>query len=333
MVTNRKIYIFLGLEYFMKFNKLMKILPFTSFFLFANPENSFSPEVSFKKIFNDDVNKTKSISLFEKILNEPVSDFYMPVSMGQISSLYGWRKNRKHSGIDIGVKENASIRSVGRPDILSAAPGIVKFVGHKSGYGKEIEIVHNGGLETRYAHLKKSFVKEGDSVLAQQIIGKMGNSGRIYSSKGGSGIHLHFEIRENGKPINPENKFKNYSDLKIDDVVFSYRNVLPEFEVIASNEKIKSNNKKDISDIVYSVQVGAFSNPLTKKEIKEFEKIYALKLKEIEFNKSGNILHKYLVGNFKDIKSAKKYGKDKNLEGKIGIAKYEQGNFSNLKWY
>ena len=69
--------------------------------------------------------------------------------------------------------------------------------GRAGGYGNMVEIDHGHGLTTRYAHLSKILVKKGERVVAGATIAKSGNSGRS------TGPHLHYEIRRNGKAINP----------------------------------------------------------------------------------------------------------------------------------
>ncbi|MCL4105266.1 UNVERIFIED_CONTAM: hypothetical protein GTU68_055397 [Idotea baltica] len=82
-------------------------------------------------------------------------------------------------------------------DIFSTADGVITHAGWQSGYGKLIKIRHEFGIETRYAHLSNIRVKVGQRVSRGQIIGDMGNTGRS------TGTHLHYEIRVNGKPMNP----------------------------------------------------------------------------------------------------------------------------------
>ncbi|MBI2289915.1 MAG: M23 family metallopeptidase, partial [Betaproteobacteria bacterium] len=64
-------------------------------------------------------------------------------------------------------------------------------------YGNMIEVDHGNGLITRYAHLSKRDVKVGDVVLSRGRIGAVGNTGQS------TGPHLHFEVRQNGTPLNP----------------------------------------------------------------------------------------------------------------------------------
>ncbi len=67
-------------------------------------------------------------------------------------------------------------------------------------YGNMIDVDHDNGLTTRYAHLSKSLVRAGDVVMKGQVVANVGTTGRT------TGPHLHFEVREKGIPLNP-NKF------------------------------------------------------------------------------------------------------------------------------
>ena len=97
-----------------------------------------------------------------------------------------------HTGVDI-------IAAPGT-DVLAAAGGVVATNAQVAEYGNIVEVDHDNGLTTRYAHLSKSLVRVGDVVMKGQIIAKVGSSGRT------TGPHLHFEVREKGIPLNP-NKF------------------------------------------------------------------------------------------------------------------------------
>lgn len=81
--------------------------------------------------------------------------------------------------------------------IVSTAPGIVSFVGVRSGYGNTVEIDHGRGFKTRYAHLNSTAVTVGQQVAVGQRIGAMGTTGRS------TGVHLHYEVWMDGKPQNP----------------------------------------------------------------------------------------------------------------------------------
>ena len=122
----------------------------------------------------------------------------MPVTMGYFSSNYGYRidpitgRNSFHTGVDL-------IAPTGTP-VVAAAGGVVATVGFVPEYGNIVEIDHDNGLTTRYAHLSRSQVKIGDVVMKGQSIAHVGMTGRT------TGPHLHFEVREKGIPLNP-NKF------------------------------------------------------------------------------------------------------------------------------
>ena len=81
--------------------------------------------------------------------------------------------------------------------VLVTAPGVVSFVGTRTGYGKTVEIDHGNGFKTRYAHLHRITVKRGQTVELQDRIGLVGSTGRA------TGPHLHYEIRFNGKLRDP----------------------------------------------------------------------------------------------------------------------------------
>ncbi|MDE1904689.1 MAG: M23 family metallopeptidase, partial [Alphaproteobacteria bacterium] len=77
-------------------------------------------------------------------------------------------------------------------------PGVVIFTGWKEGYGRTIEIDHGHGIVTLYAHLHRIMVANGERVAAHVKIAQLGSTGRS------TGPHLHYEIRLDGRPVNPE---------------------------------------------------------------------------------------------------------------------------------
>lgn len=119
----------------------------------------------------------------------------MPADYRSISSGFGYRRDpftgraAMHSGLDFSGGHGAPIHA--------AADGRVSFVGHRSGYGKVVEVSHGNGLMTRYAHMSKHLAKVGQRVVAGEVIGKIGNTGRS------TGPHLHFEVRINNRAVNP----------------------------------------------------------------------------------------------------------------------------------
>jgi len=120
----------------------------------------------------------------------------------RISDYFGWRidpfnkKATKHHGIDFAGNKGGKIHATGDGIIIRAGYSIF-------GYGRLIEIDHGFGYKTRYAHLDKLLVKEGERVKRGQTIGLLGNSGRS------TGPHLHYEVRMNNVPVNPIYFFNN----------------------------------------------------------------------------------------------------------------------------
>jgi murein DD-endopeptidase MepM/ murein hydrolase activator NlpD len=109
---------------------------------------------------------------------------------GKISQGY----RRGHYALDISNR--------GRPAIFAADSGTIikSSYGWNGGYGNHIIIDHGNGMQTLYAHLQNIAVKVGDEIARGQVIGKMGNTGRVY---GATGIHLHFEVRIGNVKRNP----------------------------------------------------------------------------------------------------------------------------------
>jgi len=116
------------------------------------------------------------------------SGFIWPVN-GPVTSPFGMRWGRMHTGIDIGV-------AAGTP-IHAAAAGRVIYAGWMDGYGNLAFIDHGSGLSTGYAHQSSVAVSNGETVAQGQVIGYVGCTGHCF------GPHLHFEVRVNGAPVDP----------------------------------------------------------------------------------------------------------------------------------
>ena len=122
----------------------------------------------------------------------------MPVAAGYYSSNYGYRldpitgRSTFHTGVDIIAAPGTAV--------VAAAGGVVSHSSYMAEYGLVVEVDHDNGLTSRYAHLSKSLVKVGDVVMKGQFVAQVGSTGRV------TGPHLHFEVREKGIPLNP-NKF------------------------------------------------------------------------------------------------------------------------------
>lgn len=115
---------------------------------------------------------------------------------GWLSSNYGIRKNPMggkgrsfHEGVDLAAWHRSPIRA--------PADGTVIHSGNKGGYGKTIKIRHEYGYTTLYGHLDERLVQEGESITKGQLVGRVGSTGHS------TGSHLHYEVRVNGKAVNP----------------------------------------------------------------------------------------------------------------------------------
>lgn len=114
---------------------------------------------------------------------------------GRITSGYGMRhhpilkRSRMHTGVDFGAGNGSPI--------YAAAGGVVVSASYSGGYGNLVIIDHGGGITTCYAHCSRMNVRSGQSVRKGQQIANVGSTGLS------TGPHLHFEVRVNGRPVNP----------------------------------------------------------------------------------------------------------------------------------
>ena len=147
----------------------------------------------------DDANAVMSALLRYKAARESLdtAPVHMPISGNfRQSSNFGNRKDpftgsrAFHSGMDFAAPSGTTV--------MSAAAGVVTYVGTKSGYGMVVEVTHANGLVTRYAHLSGYLTREGQAVNTGTPIAKVGSTGRS------TGPHLHFEIRKADEAINPK---------------------------------------------------------------------------------------------------------------------------------
>lgn len=124
-----------------------------------------------------------------------------PIKGGaRITSRFGTRmdpfrhQGAMHYGLDFAGPFNSRVSVT--------APGRVIRAGRYGAYGNFVEVAHGNGITTRYGHLNRIFVHRGQKVQRGDLIGLQGNTGRS------TGTHLHYEVRHNGNPYNPENFLK-----------------------------------------------------------------------------------------------------------------------------
>ncbi len=133
--------------------------------------------------------------LFEAAVKKKLLPNIMPVEAPYQASSFGRRIDpftgqwAMHEGIDFLADQGSAV--------VSAAGGVVQFAGLHPQYGMMIDIDHGDDLVTRYAHLSKLFVKEGDVVVRGRRVALSGSTGRS------TGPHLHFEVRFRGAAQNP----------------------------------------------------------------------------------------------------------------------------------
>ena len=120
-----------------------------------------------------------------------------PPSCRHINSCFGYRNDpiakdmRHHDGVDIAAPSGTHVYA-------TAAGRVVYSARNRGGYGNLVRVGHGNGYETWYAHLAKRKVRAGKRVHRGQAIGRVGDTGRTTAP------HLHYEIRANGTPIDPE---------------------------------------------------------------------------------------------------------------------------------
>jgi murein DD-endopeptidase MepM/ murein hydrolase activator NlpD len=113
-----------------------------------------------------------------------------------------------HQGIDLAGPYGLKIHSSGDGTVVSA--GFSRY-----GYGKEVIVDHGFGYTTRYAHLQEILVRPGQQLKRGEVVGILGSTGRS------TGPHLHYEVRKNGRSVNP--------------VYFFFENLSPEeYNLLAS---------------------------------------------------------------------------------------------------
>ncbi|MFP4686727.1 MAG: peptidoglycan DD-metalloendopeptidase family protein [bacterium] len=187
---------------------LLKLTGFTSLTAAENQSDStISQIVSAKKldeiknILKDSGTRNKQLEEIQEFVQErnQVLD-HTPMlwpAEGWVSSPYGYRQHpmggrgrSHHDGVDLAAWHGSPVRAT--------AAGEISFTGWNGGYGKTVNVKHKFGYETLYGHLSEITVKRGQQVKKGDVIGKIGSTGRS------TGSHLHYEVRVNDKPLDPE---------------------------------------------------------------------------------------------------------------------------------
>lgn len=118
-----------------------------------------------------------------------------PIDTDEISSIFGRRVDpfthrlAQHLGVDFSGPVGAKV--------YATADGTVTYTGYRGAYGNLVEVDHGLGIATRYGHLSRILVEEGDKVTKGQLVAIQGSTGRS------TGNHLHYEVRFNNRALNP----------------------------------------------------------------------------------------------------------------------------------
>lgn len=136
-----------------------------------------------------------SLGISQDVVAGPVYSYIFPVAYPRFTSKFGKRRHpirkvvRNHSGVDLAAPLGTPIRAI--------ASGVVVFADPYAGYGNLVVLKHKHGITSHYGHMHKIKVSPGTSVSGGEILGTLGNSGES------TGPHLHFELRREGKPLDP----------------------------------------------------------------------------------------------------------------------------------
>lgn len=147
-----------------------------------------SKNITGETVITKPVNRVVKVGIKENPKGKATGSFINPTS-GSLSSTFGARWGRRHTGIDISAPAGTSI--------CAADGGTVIYSDFMSGYGYLIQIDHGNGFVTYYAHCSALYAKTGDKVAQGDLIAAVGSTGNS------TGNHLHFEVRINGNPTDP----------------------------------------------------------------------------------------------------------------------------------
>jgi len=153
------------------------------------------------EVNTDMISTDEMVDFYEKYLKKIVYNVsYTPIGLpfrGSITSDFGHRENpfggaavETHKGLDIKGPMGAPVRAMAKGEVI--------FAGARGGFGNCVILRHGNGFETLYGHLSKIGVRVGMKIQIGQQIGNIGSTGRS------TGPHLHYEVRRNGRQINPE---------------------------------------------------------------------------------------------------------------------------------
>lgn len=191
------------------------------------------------------------------VLNNPNENPFVYPYKGKLLSPFGFRGHRIHAGVDIKLQHN---------DTVSCAfDGVVRMARVYGGYGNAVVVRHFNGLETLYGHLAKISVHVNDVVRAGDLIGLGGRTGRASTD------HLHFEVRFQGEPFNPQRILDVISHSLVCDTLFISHETFNKSKYIANESSDKTLIVKSDEKNKTSKQKKSFAS----KEKKKFHIIHS----------------------------------------------------------
>ena len=154
-----------------------------------------------------DLERTAAQTRLVRARLDPIVDRWnhtpsIPPTAGYLSSPFGIRlvpfarSNESDDGL-LGFHSGIDITNAEGTPIQATADGEVEEAGWMERYGNGVVLSHGPGVETLYAHMSRILVKEGQQVVRGDILGEMGRTGNA------TGVHLHYEVRLKGRPVNP----------------------------------------------------------------------------------------------------------------------------------
>lgn len=212
-----------------------------------------------------------------------LSRFELPTT-GKVISRFGPRSGRMHTGTDI--------KKLKGDTIYAAYDGAVTMSRYYHGYGNLVVLDHGNKLETYYSHLSKCLVKPGEPVKIGMPIGLAGATGRATTS------HLHFEIREEGKPYDPEMVF-DFENGCIQDHVMNSENLAALHQELKPTKKTQSSSSfsSSVQSIVsqnYIVRAGDSLYKIAKRSKTSITKLCNLNnLTEASILQIGQVIKVY----------------------------------------
>lgn len=132
---------------------------------------------------------TPDASVEEEVPPPDIAGLWLWPIDGNVSSKFGIRHRRGHAGIDVTAP-------TGTP-VVASRDGVIRYAGRQGGYGQLVVVEHESGVTTWYAHLSRIGVKVDQKVHQGEQLGLSGATGNA------TGPHLHFEVRREGKPVDP----------------------------------------------------------------------------------------------------------------------------------